>query len=79
MMEVQSADNSIFTRDHIKYWDGIYSYDEDQDISFVNIDGELKPINVFAGVDPATDSARRDADYSVIMIIGVDSDSRLYV
>ena len=79
MMEVQSADASIFTRDHIKYWEGAYSYDEEQDISFLNIDGELKPINVFAGVDPATDSARRDADYSVIIVIGVDSDNNIYV
>ena len=79
MMEVQSADDSIFTRDHIKYFQGTYEHDEDADISFINIDGERKPINVFAGVDPATDSARRDADFSVIMVIGVDSDNNIYV
>ena len=79
MMEVQSADDSIFTRDHIKYFEGNYEYNEDSDISFINIDGEKKPINVFAGVDPATDSSRRDADFSVIMVIGVDSDNNIYV
>ena len=79
MMEVQSADNSIFTRNHIKYWDGIFKYDEDTDLCFVNIDGELKPINVFVGVDPATDSQRRDADYSVLLVIGVDADNNIYI
>jgi len=79
MMEVQSADDSIFTRNHIKHWDGMYSYDEETDLSFVNIDGELKPINVFAGVDPATDSQRRDADYSVLIVIGVDADNTIYI
>ena len=79
MMEVQSADDSIFTREHIRYWDGSYKYDNESDLSFVNVDGDIKPINVFAGVDPATDSARRDADYSVIIAIGVDEDNNIYI
>ena len=79
MMEVQSADDSMFTREHIRYWDGSYKYDNESDLSFVNVDGDIKPINVFAGVDPATDSARRDADYSVIIAIGVDEDNNIYI
>tara|TARA_R100001082_G_scaffold64188_2_gene36130 strand:- start:10304 stop:11860 length:1557 start_codon:yes stop_codon:yes gene_type:complete len=79
MMEVQSEDDSIFTRNHIKYWDGQFVHDEEQDISFVKIDGELKPVNIFSGVDPATDSQRRDADYSVILTVAVDPDNNIYI
>ena len=79
MMEVQSADDSMFTRDHIKYWDGNFMHDDETDLSFINLNGDVKPINVFVGVDPATDSARRDADYSVILAIGVDEDNNIYV
>ena len=31
------------------------------------------------GVDPATDSVRRDADYSVLIAIAVDADNNIYV
>ncbi len=80
MMEVQSADDSIFTREHIKYWEGEYKYDEESGISY--IDDKEKgtiPINVFAGVDPATDSVRRDSDFSVLLIVGVDPNNNVYV
>ena len=79
MMEVQSADDSIFTREHIKYYDGTFMHEEESGISFLNINGDVKPINVFVGVDPATDSVRRDADYSVLLAIGVDADNNIYV
>ena len=80
MMEVQSAEDAIFTREHIKYWDGQFIHDEETGISsIVTEDGDVKPVNVFAGVDPATDSKRRDADYSVIIYIACDMDNNIYV
>ena len=80
MMEVQNEEDAIFTREHIKYWDGQFIHDEDTGISSVVTEaGDVKPINVFAGVDPATDSIRRDADYSVIIFIGCDTDNNIYV
>ena len=79
MMEVQSEDDSIFTREHIKYYDGTFMHEEESGISFINIDGDVKPVNVFVGVDPATDSVRRDADYSVLIAIAVDADNNIYV
>jgi len=80
MMEVQSAEDSIFTRDHIKYWNGDFKYDEESDISYVILDdGTHKPVNIFAGVDPATDSTRRDSDFSVIIVCGVCADNNVYV
>ncbi len=79
MMEVQSADDSMFTRDHIQYWEGTFMHEEDSGISFIEVNGDVKPVNVFVGVDPATDSVRRDADYSVIIAVAVDCDNNLYV
>ena len=80
MMEVQSEEDAIFTREHIKYWDGQFIHDDETGISSVVTEtGDIKEINVFAGVDPATDSLRRDADYSVICVIGCDVDNNIYV
>jgi len=80
MMEVQNEEDAIFTREHIKHWDGQFIHDEESGISSIVTEaGDVKPINVFAGVDPATDSVRRDADYSVIIFIGCDMDNNIYV
>jgi hypothetical protein len=80
MMEVQNEEDSIFNRNHIKYWEGDYKYDEEGDISFIfTKEGDIKPVNVFAGVDPATDSTRRDSDFSVILFVAVDSDNNIYI
>ena len=80
MMEVQNEEDAIFTREHIKHWDGQFIHDEESGISSIVTEaGDVKPINVFAGVDPATDSIRRDADYSVIIFIGCDVDNNIYV
>ena len=80
MMEVQSEEDSIFTREHIKYWDGHVIYNEEMDIHLLRKeDGTEIPVNVFAGVDPATDSARRGSDYSVIIIVAVDANNNVYV
>ena len=79
MMEVQSAEDAIFTRDHIKYWEGSFRHDEETGVSYVINNGEEIPVNVFAGVDPATDSTRRDTDYSVILFVGVDVNNNVYV
>lgn len=79
MMEVQSADDSIFNMRHIKYWEGNFLYDDKTNLSYVVTDGDAIPVNVFAGVDPATDSVRRDSDFSVIMVIAVDENNTIYV
>ena len=80
MMEVQNEEDAIFNRNHIKYWGGSFYHDEETGISYVKTDeGDHKPVNVFVGVDPATDSARRDSDFSVLLAVGVDSDNSVYV
>ena len=80
MMEVQSAEDAIFTRDHIKYWDGEFTRDNETGLNYIVARGEdPKPVNVFVGVDPATDSARRDSDFSVLIVVAIDSNNNAYV
>tara|TARA_Y100001937_G_scaffold1455_1_gene1882 strand:+ start:2677 stop:4233 length:1557 start_codon:yes stop_codon:yes gene_type:complete len=80
MMEVQSEDDAMFNRNHIRHWDGHYTYDEESEIGYIIPDsGDAQPCNVFVGVDPATDSQRRDADFSVLMIVAVDLNNNVYV
>ena len=79
MMEVQSAEDSIFNMRHVKYWDGFYKYDENEKLGYIYNDGDKIPVNIFAGVDPATDSERRDSDFSVIMIVACDINANVYV
>ena len=80
MMEVQSAEDAIFTRSHIKNWEGEFVRDNETGINYIAISGEdVKPVNVFVGVDPATDSARRDSDFSVLLVLAVDPNNNVYV
>ena len=50
------------------------------DTIIISEDGERKeiPVHVFMGVDPAS-SENVKADYTVIMVIGVDKDNNIYV
>tara|TARA_A100001201_G_scaffold141319_1_gene136441 strand:- start:452 stop:2008 length:1557 start_codon:yes stop_codon:yes gene_type:complete len=79
MMEVQSKDDAIFSMNHVKYWEGHYLYDENTEMGMLISDDKAIPVNVFCGVDPATDSYRRDSDFSVLMVVGVDEDNTIYV
>ena len=80
MMEVQSAEDSMFRREHIKYWDGQFIHDDEAEMSFIVPDGDdPKPCDVYVGVDPATDSTRRDSDFSVLLTLAVDCDNNIYV
>ena len=80
MMEVQSSKDSIFTRDHIKYWDGNFIKEPETGMTFLDIDGEdVQPCMTFVGVDPATDSMRRDSDFSVVIVIAVTPNNNIYV
>ena len=80
MMEVQSEEDSIFNRDHIKYWDGTFTLDKETGLTFLLPSGDdPKPCNIFVGVDPATDSARRNSDFSVLLTLAVTEDNNVYV
>ena len=78
MMEVQSAEDALFTRDDIKYWKGYYDYDAEENQNYLVISGERVPVNTFIGCDPATDIDTKESDFSVIMCIAIDVDNNLY-
>ena len=77
MMEVMSDEDAVWTRHHVKYWDGYYK--NENDINYIVKDGEQIPVNVFIGCDPATDIDTKHADFSVIMVIAIDANNELYV
>jgi len=79
MMEVQSLEDALWTREHIKYWKGMYEYDPDTNQNFLVIGGEQVPVNTFVGCDPATDIDTKESDFSVIMAVAVDKENNLYV
>ena len=78
MMEVQSAEDALFTREHIKFWKGYYDYDAEENQNYIVISGERVPVNTFIGCDPATDIDTKEADFSVIMCIAIDVDNNSY-
>jgi predicted phage terminase large subunit-like protein len=70
----------VFKKEHIQYWDGSFGYNNDQPVIYLAEDGERRevPINIFFGVDPAS-SENVKADYTVIMVVGVDKEHNIYV
>ena len=79
MMEVQSEEDSVWTQKHIKYWEGYYEYDKEEDLSYIVRDEEKVPVNCFIGCDPTTDIDTKESDFSVMMVIAVDSNNNRYV
>lgn len=77
-LQVQSSETSLWTINHLKFWDGYHIRDDDGQ-SFLIIDGVRIPVNIFIGVDPATDIDTKFSDYSVIMAIAMDMNKNLYV
>ena len=67
MMEVMSEEDAVWTRRHLKYWDGYYKNEEG--VNFIYKDGEQIPVNTFIGCDPATDINTKHSDFSVIVVI----------
>ena len=78
-LEVQSEDESKWTRKHIMFHDGVYKWDKDLKRSFLMIEGQWLPVNTFGGVDPATDIDTQTADESAIVIIAMDVNTNIYV
>ncbi len=70
----------VFKKEHIQYWEGSFGFNNKQPVIYRDVDGERKeiPVHVFMGVDPAS-SENVKADYTVIMVIGVDKDNNIYV
>lgn len=76
-LQVQSDENALFTRKHLKFHEG--SYHRHNGRNYIVINNEFREINTFLGCDPATDIDTKHADFSVIMVVGVDKDDNVYV
>ena len=70
----------VFKKEHIQYYEGTYMEQDGIQYLMKTTDGTRQqvPINVFMGVDPAS-SENIKADYSAIIIIGVDEEFNIYV
>ena len=70
----------VFKKENINYWEGHFKNDIDFSVIIQNVEDEIWdiPVNVFMGVDPAS-SENVKADFSVIMVIGVDAENNIYV
>ena len=77
MMEVMSEEDAVWTRRHIQYWDGYYKNEDG--INYLVIDGNEIPVHTFIGCDPATDIDTKWSDFSVMMVVAIDGNNRLYV
>jgi hypothetical protein len=76
-LEVQSRENALWRREHLKFWDGYYTHMEGQ--NYLYMDNVYVPVNCFGGCDPATDIETKDSDFSVILNIAVDALNNVYV
>ena len=70
----------VFKRDDIQHYSGYYSRRNGIDYMCIKDGEESKeiPVNTFIGVDPAS-SENIKANYTVVMVIAVDSDFNIYV
>ncbi len=70
----------VFKRDDIQYYKGDYVHKGGIDFLSMEEDGKRiqKPVNIFLGVDPAS-SENVKANYTVVMVIGVDIDNNIYI
>lgn len=79
--ELQPSGGSarIWTKDHYIVHNAIYNWDPDKKCGYLNWRGVKSPVNTFIGCDPATDIETRTSDFSVIMVVAYDNESRLFV
>ncbi len=75
-LEVQSGDTARWTRNHLKFWKGVYQHEDN--INYIVIDGNRRPVNTFIGVDPATDIDNETSDESSLMVIAMDEFQNIY-
>ena len=76
-LQVQSSENALWTRNHIKFHNYEYEWHEGQ--GFLVGDGDYIPVNTFLGCDPATDIETKNSDFSVIMVVAMDQYENIYV
>ena len=61
------------------YHDGVYEWRKDMARGFLLIEDQWLPVNVFIGIDPATDIDTQTADDSAIVAVAIDVMTNVYV
>ena len=70
----------VFKKENISYWEGTFDNANGYPVIYQDFEGDTyeTPVNIFMGVDPAS-SENIKADFSVIMVIGVDAENNIYI
>jgi predicted phage terminase large subunit-like protein len=70
----------VFKKENISYWEGTFDNANGFPVIYQDFEGDTyeTPVNIFMGVDPAS-SENIKADFSVIMVIGVDAENNIYI
>ena len=84
LCQIVGDEENLFRQEDIQYYEGYTETDEQglSNLILTTINGEevneIRPVNIFTGVDPAS-STKRGADYSVIFNIAIDYDGNRFV
>ena len=84
LCQIVGDEDNLFREEHFNYYDGFIERDEQglSNLVLTNVNGEeveeIRPVNVFTGVDPAS-STKRGADFSVIFNIAIDGDNNRFI
>ena len=83
LCEIVGDEDQLFKEEYIRYYDGHITHKDNKAyLNFNSINGEktkeVRAVNLFMGVDPASSTART-ADYSTIVTIAIDKDENRFV
>ena len=76
--EIIGDEDQLFKESYIQYYDAELVYKEDDAYLHFPKTEEMRAVNVFMGVDPAS-SVRKHADFSTIVCVAVDNKNNKYV
>ena len=84
LCQIVGDEDNLFREEHLNYYKGYLEKNEQglSNLVLTSLNGEevkeVRPVNVFTGVDPASSTAQT-ADFSVIFNIAVDEDNNRFV
>ena len=83
LCQIVGDEDNLFRPEDFQWYDGYIETDKAglSNLVLTNLNGEevteVRPVNVFTGVDPAS-STKKSADYSVIFNIAIDEDNNRF-
>jgi len=78
LCKIIGDEDQLFKESYIQYYDAELIYKEDDAYLRFPKTEEMRAVNVFMGVDPAS-SVRKHADFSTIVCVAVDNKNNKYV